>query len=97
MNPRVPSTDFKRFEAEQTRRTLSRIGTMIGEFLLIAAKLDAVVAAEETRAGIFDPKHFAYPCHAKAAAQRRDNLFRSVDDMKLLLEMELADRGSLTI
>ena len=49
-------------------------------------QLDAAVAAEEAGAGIFDPKHFAYPCYAKAAAQRRDNPRRSIEDLQLQLE-----------
>src|ERR1700730_976450 len=62
--------DLKRAAVEQSRRKLSRIELMIHEFSLYAAELDGVVASEEARVGIFDPKHFAYPCYAKAVAQR---------------------------
>jgi flagellar export protein FliJ len=77
---------LKRFAAEEKRRNLARIEVMIREFSKDSAELDREIAAEEARAGISDPKHFAYPTYAKAAAQRRDNLRRSVEDLKLQLE-----------
>jgi flagellar protein FliJ len=76
---------LRRFAAEEKRRNLSRIELMIREFTRDSADLDREIAAEEARAGIADPKHFAYPTYAKAAAQRRDNLRRSVEDLKLQL------------
>jgi flagellar FliJ protein len=77
---------LKRFAADEKRRNLARIEVMIREFSKDSAELDREIAAEETRAGISDPKHFAYPTYAKAAAQRRDNLRRSVEDLKQQLE-----------
>jgi flagellar export protein FliJ len=82
---------LKRFAAEEKRRNLSRIELMIREFTKDSADLDREIAAEEARAGISDPKHFAYPTYAKAAAQRRDNLRRSVEDLKLQLADAKAD------
>jgi flagellar protein FliJ len=84
---------LKRFAAEEKRRNLSRIELMIREFSKDSAELDREIAAEETRAGISDPKHFAYPTYAKAAAQRRDNLRRSVEDLKLQLEDARAEHA----
>jgi flagellar protein FliJ len=63
----------------------------IHEFSVVAAELGQEIAAAEARAGIFDLNHFAYPCYAKAAAQRRDNLRRSVEDLKLRLKKERGD------
>jgi flagellar FliJ protein len=77
---------LKRFAAEEKRRNLARIEVMIREFSKDSVDLDREIAAEEARAGINDPKHFAYPTYAKAAAQRRDNLRRSVEDLKQQLE-----------
>jgi len=82
---------LKRFAAEEKRRNLSRIELMIREFTKDSTDLDREIAAEEARAGISDPKHFAYPTYAKAAAQRRDNLRRSVEDLKLQLADAKAD------
>ena len=77
---------LKRFAVEEKRRNLSRIELMIREFSRDSSELDREIASEEARAGISDPKHFASPTYAKAAAQRRDNLRRSVEDLKLQLE-----------
>ncbi len=77
---------LKRFAADEKSRNLTRIEMMIREFSKDSAELDREIAAEETRAGITDPKHFAYPTYAKAAAQRRDNLRCSVEDLKLQLD-----------
>src|SRR5258705_144933 len=41
---------------------------------------------KQERAGINDPAHFAYPTYAKAAIQRRENLTRSADELRIQLE-----------
>ena len=82
---------LKRFAAEEKCRNLTRIEMMIREFSKDSGELDREIAAEEARAGITDPKHFAYPTYAKAAAQRRDNLRCSVEDLKLQLEEARAE------
>jgi flagellar FliJ protein len=40
-----------------------------------------------------DPGHFAYPTYAKAAMQRRENLKRSADELKIQLEDAKAALG----
>jgi len=72
---------LKRFQVDEKRRQVSQIETMIAEFTRMAADLDREIQAEQTRAGIHDVTHFAYPTYARAAGQRRDNLIRSADDM----------------
>jgi len=52
----------------------------------MAGDLDREIKTEQDRAGIHDPGHFAYPTYAKAAMQRRENLQRSADDLKIQLE-----------
>lgn len=76
------------FASEDNCRNLARIETTIRQFSQEATELDEEIRAEEARVGIFDPKHFTYPCYAKAAAERRDNLLRSVDSLNLQLEKE---------
>ena len=44
--------------------------------------LDAQVKFEESRNGVTDPNHFNYSMTAKAARGRRDNLMRSIADLK---------------
>ena len=55
---------------------------MIAEFTRMSGDLDREIAGEEQRAGISDPTHFAYPTYARAAVTRRDNLKRSIDELR---------------
>jgi flagellar export protein FliJ len=59
---------------------------MIAEFERMAGDLDREIKVEQDRAGIDDPGHFAYPTYAKAAMQRRENLARSADELKVQLD-----------
>jgi flagellar FliJ protein len=93
MNSPVSFADLKRAAVEQSRRKLSQIELLIHQFSLHAAELEGVIAAEEARVGIFDPKHFAYPCYAKAAGQRRDNLRSSIEDLKQQLPQMRVDHN----
>ena len=72
---------LKRFQAEERRRRVAQIETMINEFTRMASELDREIASEETRAGNTDPSHFAYPTYARAARTRRDNLKHSVGEL----------------
>ena len=76
MKSRETLIRLKRFQVDEKRRRVLQIEAMIAEFGRMAADLDREIAAEEHRAGISDPAHFAYPTYAKAAMQRRDNLRR---------------------
>ena len=73
---------LKRFQAEERRRRVAQIDTMIAEFNRMAGDLDREIAAEERRSGHSDPAHFAYPTYARAAGVRRDNLKRSADELR---------------
>jgi len=44
--------------------------------------LDAAVKFEESRNGVSDPTHFNYSLQAKAARARRDNLMKSIAELK---------------
>jgi len=77
---------LKKFQVDEKRRKVMQIEGMIAEFDRMAADLDREIMAEQERAGIHDPGHFAYPTYAKAALNRRDNLKRSADDLKGQLE-----------
>jgi flagellar protein FliJ len=93
MKSRETLIRLKRFHVEEKRRRLAQIETMIAEFQRMAADLDREIAAEEQKANIFDPAHFAYPTYAKAAAQRRDNLRRSAKDLEVQLDDAKAELG----
>jgi flagellar export protein FliJ len=59
----------------------------------MANDLDREILVEQERAGIHDVGHFAYPTYARAAAQRRDNLINSADELKTQLEEAQAALG----
>jgi flagellar export protein FliJ len=77
---------LKRFQVDEKRRRVAQIELMIAEFERIAGDLEREIKAEQDRAGIHDPAHFAYPTYAKAAMQRRENLQHSAADLKLQLD-----------
>jgi len=86
MKSRETLIRLKRFQVDEKRRRVAQIELMIGEFERIAAELEREIKAEQDRAGIHDPSHFAYPTYAKAAMQRRENLKHSAADLKRQLE-----------
>jgi len=73
---------LKRFQAEEKRRHLVQIETMIADFERMARDLEREIDAEEQRSGITDTQHFAYSTYARAAATRRDNLARSAGELQ---------------
>ena len=82
---------LKRFQAEEKRRRVRQIETMVAEFTRMAIDLDREIVNEERRAGISDPSHFAYPTYARAAIARRDNLKRSIGELTAQIEQAKAD------
>lgn len=73
---------LKRFQADEKRRRVTQLEMMIAEFNRMATDLDREIAAEEQRARISDPSHFAYPTYARAARSRRDNLLSSTEELR---------------
>src|SRR6267154_2143633 len=76
----------KKFQLDEKRRKVAQMEAMIADFQRMAADLEREIVAEQERAGIHDPAHFAYPTYAKAAMTRRENLKRSADELKIQLE-----------
>ena len=93
MKSRETLIRLKKFQVDEKRRKVVQIEGMIAEFDRMAGDLDREIIAEQERAGIHDPGHFAYPTYAKAAIQRRDNLKRSALDLKVQLEDAKAALG----
>jgi flagellar protein FliJ len=81
MKSREALLRLKRFQVDEKRRKVAQIEAMIAEFKRMATDLDREIAQEESRAGISDRAHFAYPTYARAALQRRDNLIQSAEDL----------------
>jgi flagellar export protein FliJ len=86
MKSRETLIRLKRFQVDEKRRQVAQIETMIADFERMNSDLDREIVAEQAKAGISDPGHFAYPTYAKAAIQRRDNMVRSINDLKVQLE-----------
>jgi flagellar FliJ protein len=86
MKSRETLIRLKKFQVDERRRKVAQIEGMIAEFERMAGDLEREIKVEQDRAGIHDPGHYAYPTYAKAAMQRRENLQRSADDLKIQLE-----------
>src|SRR4029450_12428665 len=81
-----PILRLKKFQVDEKRRRVTQIETMIADFQRMSVDLEREIQTEQERAGINDPSHFAYPTYAKAAIQRRENLTRSADELRIQLE-----------
>src|SRR6267142_4784516 len=86
MKSRETLIRLKKFQVDERRRKVAQIEGMIAEFERMAGDLEREIKSEQDRAGIHDPGHFAYPTYAKAAMQRRENLKRSANELKIQLE-----------
>lgn len=82
MKSRETLIRLKRFQVDEKRRKVAQIEMMIAEFQRMATELDREILAEQNRANVHDPAHYAYPTYAKAARQRRDNLTNSSDELR---------------
>jgi flagellar export protein FliJ len=86
MKSRETLVRLKKFLVDERRRKVAQIETMIAEFDRMAGDLEREIRLEQDRAGIHDPAHFAYPTYAKAAIARRENLKRSIDELRIQLD-----------
>jgi len=86
MKSRETLIRLKKFQVDDKRRRVAQIEGMIAEFERMAVDLEREIEAEQNRAGIHDPAHYAYPTYAKAAMQRRENLKTSAGELKVQLD-----------
>src|SRR5688500_12487195 len=93
MKSRETLIRLKKFQVDEKRRKVAQIESMIADFERMASDLDREIRVEQERAGIHDPGHFAYPTYAKAAIQRRENMKRSADELKVQLDDAKAALG----
>jgi flagellar export protein FliJ len=93
MKSRETLIRLKKFQVDEKRRRVAQIEGMIAEFDRIGGDLEREIKTEQDRAGIHDPGHFAYPTYAKAAMQRRENLKRSVSELRGQLDEAQAALG----
>lgn len=92
MKPRDTALRLKQFEADEKARKVADLQMMIRDFETMATDLDRQIRAEEDRTGVKDASHFAYSTFAKSAAQRRDNLKASADELKAKLDAAQKER-----
>ena len=86
MKSRETLIRLKKFQVDEKRRKVAQIESMIADFDRMAFDLEREIRVEQERTGISDPTHFAYPTYAKAAIQRRENIKRSGDELKVQLD-----------
>ena len=86
MKSRETLIRLKKFQVDEKRRRVAQIEGMIADFQRMSDDLEREIPSEQERAGINDHSHFAYPTYAKAAIQRRENLTRSADELRIQLE-----------
>jgi len=86
MKPHDSLVRLKEFQVTEKRRQLQQLQMMIAEFDRMVKELEHQISLEESKAGITDPSHFAYPTFAKAARQRADNLQDSIRDLRVQQE-----------
>ena len=82
MRSRETLLRLHRFRTEEKRRQVADMDFMIQDFMRKYEDLDAQVKFEESRNGVTDPAHFNYSLSAKAARGRRDNVMRSIAELK---------------
>lgn len=92
MKERDAAVRSKRYDLDEKSRKVVDLEKIIRDFELMAADLDRQILAEEDRTGVRDRHHFAYSTFAKSAAQRRDNLKASIEDLRVKLEAAMKDR-----
>jgi flagellar FliJ protein len=97
MRSRESHIRLHRFKRDEKQRQVNDIESMIADLMRKYEDLDLQVRTEEQRAGVTDPNHFNYSMSAKATRGRRDNLLRSVNELREQLAVaqnELADTAS---
>lgn len=71
-----------RFRTDEKRRQVTDIEAMIADLMRKHDDLDAQMKVEEQRTGVSDPTHFNYSMAAKSTRARRDNILKTVGDLK---------------
>ncbi len=86
MAPYEALVRYKKNQVEQHLRTVKQIQKTIADFQLLSDSLDRQIKAEEDRLNVHESSHYAYSTLAKATIQRRNNLMRSIDKLKIQLD-----------
>ena len=73
---------LNRFRVEDCRRQVADMDMMIGDLMRKHDDLDNHVKFEEQRTGVSDPNNVNYSMAAKAVRSRRDNMLKSVAELR---------------
>ncbi|MBX2805207.1 MAG: flagellar export protein FliJ [Hyphomicrobiales bacterium] len=87
---------LQRFEANEKQQKVRDIELMIADFKHLADDLMHQIQIEEENSRIRDVNHFSYPPFAKAARERRQNLFESIEALEGKLEEARAELAEAT-
>lgn len=87
---------LQRFEANEKQQKVRDIELMIADFRQLADDLMHQIQIEEENSRIKDVNHFSYPPFAKAARQRRKNLFASIEALEAKLGEARAELAEAT-
>jgi flagellar FliJ protein len=82
MRSRESLLRLHRFRTEDIRRQVADMDLMIQDLMRKHDDLDAHVKAEEARTGINDPNNVNYSMAAKSVRSRRDNILRTVAELR---------------
>lgn len=85
-----------RRDVEEQSRKVEDLERIILEFDTMAADLERQIRLEEDRTGIRDIAHYSYSTFAKAAAQRRDKLRTSMQDLHEQLDAAVKTREEMS-
>jgi hypothetical protein len=73
---------LKELQIDMARREVAQIEVLISDLDHIASTLESDIEAEQNRTANRDPSHFAYSMYARATIVRRDNLKRTLAELK---------------
>ena len=82
MRSRETLLRLHRFRTDDRRRQAADIDGMIQDLTRKYDELDSHVRFEESRNGVTDPANVNYSMAAEATRRRRDNLLKSISDLK---------------
>jgi|GEM_PF-4867535 len=85
---------FQEFQAQNKRSLLAQLNTMIEEFEQMILSLEDQISGEKHQSNKHPHDHFAHDNFMRAAKTRRDNLYKSVTNLKKQRDsvaVELAD------
>jgi flagellar FliJ protein len=73
---------IEEMRTDMARRQVAQIESAIADLDQTARALEHEIEIEHNRTGIRDPGHIAYSMYAKATIARRDNLKRTITELK---------------